>query len=255
NVGIVPGGVTEVPSIDKITSFLWRLNELREFIDNIYLPDVFTVAKVYSDYFFIGKGCGNLLSYGSYELDGKEPDLTKRERLFKQGIIFTDLNPGTLDLNRISEDVKYSWYESLTTGRNPAQGEIKLDEGKNGAYSWIKSPRYDGEVYEVGPLARLLIRYASNEPTVQALVDSVLARFRVSPDALFSVLGRHIARALDTKFVADSMQGWLLQLEPGEPVCIDYTIPEEAQGMGLTEAARGALGHWMEIKEGRIANY
>ena len=90
---------------------------------------------------------------------------------------------------------------------------------------------------------------------MRSLVDSVLARSNTSPDALFSVLGRHITRALGTKFVADSMPGWLLQLKPGEPVCTDYAIPEEAQGMGLVEAARGALGHWVEIKEGKIANY
>jgi len=65
--------------VDKIASFLWRLNELRDFIDNVYLPDVLTVAEIYSDYFAIGKGCGNLLSYGGYELDSKEPDLTRFE--------------------------------------------------------------------------------------------------------------------------------------------------------------------------------
>ena len=255
NMGIVPGGVTEVPTIDKIASFLWRLNELRDFIDNVYLPDVLTVAEVYSDYFEIGKGCGNLLSYGSYELDGKEADLAKRQRLFKQGTISTDLKLGKLDPDRISEEVKHSWYASSSTGRNPARGETTADTGKKGAYSWIKSLRYDGEVYEAGPLARLLVTYASGEPTVKGLVDSTLAKFKASPSALSSVLGRHAARALETKFIADSMPGWLLQLKPGEPVCISCTIPEEAQGMGLIEAARGALGHWMEIKESKIANY
>ncbi len=255
NMGIVPGGVTEVPTFDKIASFLWRLNELRDFIDNVYLPDVLAIAEIYSDYFEIGKGCGNLLSYGSYELDGKEADLTKRQRLFKQGTISTDLKPGKLDPDKISEEVKHSWYASSSTGRNPARGETAPDMGKKGGYSWLKSPRYDGEVYEAGPLARLVVTYASGEPTVKALVDSVLAKFKASPSALFSVLGRHAARALETKFIADSMPSWLLQLKPGEPVYIDYAIPEEAQGVGLTEAARGALGHWIEIKGGKIANY
>ncbi|MBA7711829.1 Periplasmic [NiFe] hydrogenase large subunit [subsurface metagenome] len=255
NVGIVPGGVTEVPTVDKIASFLWRLNELRDFIDNVYLPDVLTVAEAYSDYFEIGKGCGNFISYGAYELDGKEADLTKRERLFRPGTISTDLKPDKLDPNKISEEVKNSWYASSTTGKNPAQGETQPDTSKAEAYSWIKSPRYDGKVYEAGPLSRVLVTYASGEPTLKALVDSTLARFSASPSALFSVLGRHAARALETKFIADSMPGWLLQIKPGEPVYIDYTMPEEAQGMGLTEAARGALGHWIEIKEGKIANY
>ena len=255
NVGIVPGGVTEVPTVDKIASFLWRLNELRDFIDNVYLPDVLALAEVYSDYFDIGKGCGNLLSYGGYELDGKEPDLTKRKRLFKQGRISTKLKPSEVDPNLITEQVRHSWYASSTTNRNPAQGETTPDELKKGAYSWLKSPRYGGQVYEVGPLARVLVTYAKGEPTMKSLVDSILARFKASPDALFSVLGRHAARALSAKFVADSMPGWLLQLKPGEPVYIGYSLPEESQGMGLVEGARGALGHWVEIKEGKIANY
>jgi len=255
NVGVVPGGVTEVPTVDKIAAFLWRLNELRDFIDNIYLPDVLTVAEAYSDYFAIGKGCGNFISYGSYELDGKEADLTKRQRLFKQGTISTDLKLGQLDPVKISEQVKHSWYASSSTSRNPAQGETQPDTTKDEAYSWLKSPRYDGKVYEAGPLSRVLATYASGEPTLKGLVDSVLAKFSASPSALFSVLGRHAARALETKLIADSMPGWLLQIKPGEPVYIEYDIPDEAQGMGILGAARGALGHWIEIKEGKIANY
>jgi hydrogenase large subunit len=127
--------------------------------------------------------------------------------------------------------------------------------GKKGAYTWVKAPRYDGKVYEVGPLARIAATYASGEPAVKKLVDSVLSKFKASPKALFSVLGRHAARALYTKFLADSMPEWLLQLKPGEPAYIDYTIPDEAFGMGLVDGARGALGHWIEIKDKKIANY
>ncbi len=255
NVGIVPGGVTVVPTVDKITSFLWRLNELRDFIDNAYIPDVLAVAEVYSDYFDIGAGCGNLLCYGSYELDGKEPDLLKRERLFKPGIISTDLKLGKIDPNKITEQVKHSWYADSTTGRHPTQGETVPEENKEGAYSWIKSPRYDGKVCEVGPLARVMVAYAGGNATVKGMVDSILTRFKAPPRALFSVLGRHAARALETKLIADSMVNWVLQLKPGGPVYTEYTIPQEATGMGLVDAARGALGHWIRIKEGKIANY
>ena len=255
NVAIVPGGVTEVPTVDKIASFLWRLNELRDFIDNAYLPDVLAVAEAYSDYFEVGKGCGNFLSYGSYELDGKEPDLTKRKRLFKQGTISAELNLEELDVSKISEQIEHSWYADATTGKHPAQGETKPEHGKKGAYSWIKSPRYDGKVYEVGPLARVLTTYASGNVRMKSLVDSVLTRFKASPSALFSVLGRHAARALSTKFIADSMPSWLLELKPGEPAYISYELPEEATGMGIVDASRGALGHWIEIKDRKIANY
>ena len=83
----------------------------------------------------------------------------------------------------------------------------------------------------------------------------MLGRFKAGPAALFSVLGRHAARALYTKLIADTMPGWLLQLKPGEPAYVDYEIPDESKGMGLVDAARGALGHWIEIKDKKIANY
>ncbi|MFC1908184.1 nickel-dependent hydrogenase large subunit, partial [Chloroflexota bacterium] len=78
---------------------------------------------------------------------------------------------------------------------------------------------------------------------------------KAPPSALFSVMGRHLARALSAKFIADSMEKWLLELKPGEPTCVEYTIPEESIGVGLTEGARGALGHWIEIKNKKIENY
>ena len=255
NCAIMPGGVTEVPTVDKIASFLWRLNEIRDFIDTVYIPDVLAVAEAYSDYFEIGQGCGNLLSYGSFDLETGETDLTKRQRLIKQGTVSTDLKLEKLDTGQITEAVKHSWYEDSTDGRHPTQGDTRPQPGKEGAYSWIKSPRYGGKVYEVGPLARVAVTYASGNPAVKALVDSVLSHVSAPPAALFSVLGRHAARALYTKLVADTMPEWLLQLKPGEPVCIDYEIPEESTGMGLVDAARGALGHWIEIKDQKIANY
>jgi len=255
NMTIVPGGVTEVPTVDKITAFLWRLNELRAFIDDVYIPDVLAVAGVYSDYFEVGAGCGNLLSYGSYDLDGTNPDYTKRKRLFKQGVVSTDLKLGELDTSQINEYVKHSWYADSITGRHPTAGDTVPQPEKAAGYSWVKAPRYDGKVYEVGPLARLVATYLSGDPTAKALVDSTLAHFKASPKALFSVLGRHAARALGTKIIADSMPGWLLQLKPGEPAYLPYELPDEGQGMGLVDAARGALGHWIEIKDKRIANY
>lgn len=255
NMTIVPGGVTEIPTIDKIASFLWRLNELRDFIDNVYLPDVLAAAEVYSDYFEIGGGCRRLLSYGSYELDGKEPDLTRRKRLFKQGTVGPDLKLEALDTAAIAEYVKHSWYDDSISGKKPTQGDTVPREGKDGAYSWVKAPRYNGDVYEVGPLARVVATYLAGDEKVKSIVDPALAKFKAKPQVLFSVLGRHLARAVSCKVVADTMPGWLLQLKPGEPVYQEYEIPDESTGMGLVDAARGALGHWIEIKDKRIANY
>ncbi len=255
NMGVVPGGVTETVTIDKIASFLWRLNELRDFIDNVYISDVLAVAEAYPDYFEIGAGCGNLLSYGLWDLDGTNPDYTKRKRLVKQGTLSADMKPGEVDPNKIMEYVKHSWYADSSSGKHPSQGMTEPQYGKNGAYSWVKAPRYGGKVYEVGPLAGMAVTYASGEPTVKTMVDSVLSKFKASPKALFSVLGRHAARALITKYVADSMPGWLLQLKPGEPAYVEYEIPDESNGMGLVDGARGALGHWIQIKDKKIANY
>lgn len=97
--------------------------------------------------------------------------------------------------------------------------------------------------------------YAKGDPVMKEMVNGALSKLKASPSALFSVLGRHLARALSAKFIADSLEGWALQLKPGEPAYVEYEIPDEATGMGLTDAARGALGHWIEIKDKKIASY
>jgi len=255
NMGIMPGGVTSTPTVDNMASFLWRLKELQEFIDNVYLPDVIAVAGVYSDYFEIGHGCGNLLAYGSYELDGKEADLTKRKRFFKPGRTSTNLEFNEFDPTKITEQVKHSWYADSISDRHPSEGDVVLDEEKRGAYSWLKSPRYDKAVFEVGPLARIMVNYVNNNPRVRSFVDSTLSGANLKPEDMFSVMGRNLARALETKLIADAMPDWILQLKPGEPAYVSYELPEESTGMGLVGAARGALGHWIQIKEGKIANY
>jgi len=255
NVGIIAGGVTEKPTTDKITNFLWRLNELREFIDNVYIPDVIAVAKKYSDYFQIGKGCGNYLAYGVFDLEGNEKNYLSRKRLLRSGRTSTDLTYKTVDSSKITEDVKHSWYDDSQTHKHPLDCETIPKKDKKNGYSWIKSPRYEGGVYEVGPLARILINYISGDEPTKKLVDSVLSEFNARPDVLFSVLGRHAARAIESKLVADNMADWVLQLNPEEPVFVEYQMPEEAEGMGLTEAPRGALGHWLKIKNKKIENY
>jgi hydrogenase large subunit len=256
NVGIVPGGVTEVPTVDKIASFLWRLNEIRDFIDTVYIPDILAVAESYGDHFEIGRGCGAYLAYGGFDMDGREVDLIKRKRFLPSGTVSAaDLRPNDLDAAKIREEVRHSWYADSSGGRHPSQGETSPQPGKDGAYSWLKSPRYDGRVHEVGPLARMVVAYARGHEKVKGLIDTALAQIGAPVEALLSALGRHAARALETKLVADAMADWVLQLKPGEPVYADYELPDEAQGMGLTEAPRGALGHWLAIKDGRIASY
>jgi len=247
NVGIVPGGVTEKPTEDKITNFLWRLNEIRDFIDNTYIPDVLAVAKTYDDYFAIGVGCRRLLAYGGFDLP--------TGKLFKAGVVSPDLKPETFTKENITEDVKHSWYADSSSGKNPAQSQTKPNPNKQRGYSFIKSPRYKDNVYELGPLARMVSNYVQGETITKELVDLVLGEFSAGVDALYSVLGRHAARALEAKFVADAMVDWLTCLKPDEPIIVDSETPEHANGAGLTEAPRGSLGHWITIKDKKIDRY
>lgn len=250
---IAPGGVTIIPRIDNITTSLWRLKELTDFIDNVYIPDVITVAEVYRDYFQIGTGCKNLLSYGLFDLNA-EPDVTKRQRFFPMGRMSNGkIEP--VDSKKITEDITASWYDS-PSHLHPGKGETKPNPVKPGAYSWLKAPRYDGQVYEVGPLARMAMAYQSKtNPKAVQLIDDSLGKLRVGPEALYSVMGRHLARALECKLVADELGSMIMQVKLEEPVCTEHKIPDSAQGMGLWCAARGALGHWIDIKEGKIARY
>jgi len=247
NVGIVPGGVTEKPTEDKITNFLWRLNEIRDFIDNTYIPDVLAVAKSYDDYFAIGVGCRRLLAYGGFDLP--------TGKLFKAGVVSPDLKPETFTKENITEDVKHSWYADSSSGKNPAQSQTKPNPNKQRGYSFIKSPRYKDNVYELGPLARMVSNYVQGDTITKELVDSVLGESSAGVDALYSVLGRHAARALEAKFVADAMVDWLTCLKPDQPIIVDSEIPEHANGAGLTEAPRGSLGHWITIKDKKIDRY
>jgi hydrogenase large subunit len=247
NVGIVPGGVTERPAEDKITNFLWRLNEIRDFVDNTYIPDVIAVAKAYGDYFEIGKGCKRLLAYGGFDLPTGE--------LFKGGVISPDLQAEPFVKENITEDLKHSWYSDSGSGKSPAEGETKPELKKKEAYSFLKSPRYKGEVCELGPLARMVSNYAQGDAKTKELVDSALGELGAGVDALFSVLGRHAARALEAKLVADAMVDWLQALKPNEPTIVQHEIPDQAEGAGLTEAPRGSVGHWMTVKDKKIERY
>lgn len=250
---MAPGGVSIMPRLDNITTSLWRLKELTEFIDTVYLPDVVTVAEVYRDYFQIGVGCKNYLTYGLMDLDA-EPDVTKRKRFFPMGRM-VDKKFEPVDPSKITEDVKSSWYDS-PSGLHPSKGKTNPNPAKVGAYSWLKAPRYEGKPYEVGPLARVAMAYTKKDnPKIVQLVDEALSTLQLPPEALCSTMGRHLARAIECKVVADSLTDMIMQVKLDEPVCADHTIPDSAQGMGLWCAARGALGHWVEIKEGKIARY
>jgi hydrogenase large subunit len=228
-ITMVVGGVTVTPTVDKIASFLWRLREIAAFVNDVYIPDVLALAEVYEDYKKIGVGCGNLLSYGGFPEDAKA-----KEKLFKSGRYIKG-RVLSLDPAKITEDVKYSWYKNSTTGKHPYSGATEPEPGKDGGYTWLKAPRYEGQPYEVGPLARMWV----NGDYRQGI----------------SVIDRHAARALEAKKLAEVMERWVLELKPGQPAYAESKVPESAEGMGLTEGARGALGHWIKISNKKIENY
>lgn len=229
HVGFVPGGVTQKPTVDNIKSFLWRLRKVQDFINSVYVPDVMAIASAYSDYKKIGVGHKNLLAYGVFDLDS-----TGKTKLFKRGR-YTGGKLLDVDAAKITEDVKYSWYEDKTSGKGPADAATEPQPHKPQAYSWVKAPRYDGAPYEVGPLARMWINGDYKEG--------------------ISVIDRHAARALETQKVANVMEGWLTQLKLDKPIWAECSVPESADGHGMVEAPRGALGHWIRIRNHKIENY
>jgi Ni,Fe-hydrogenase I large subunit len=248
-IAIMPGGVCEKPTVDKIASYLYRLKEIQSFIDNVYIPDVVAVAKAYPHYWEIGKGCGNLLAYGVFE------ENNEGTQKYISGGAYIDGETYPLDPQKIAENVKYSRYSSKS-GLHPSQGETIPKPDKKNAYSWLKSPRYDNKVCEVGPLARMAVNHLQGtNAAASKLVSDTLKQLNLPVTALFSVLGRHAARALECKVVADKCADWIMQLDPSKPVHTKFEIPDQATGMGLTGGPRGALGHWISIKDKKIDRY
>ncbi|PZU89549.1 MAG: HupV protein [Shinella sp.] len=181
----------------------------------------------------LGKGPGKLLSYGAYH--------TAESSLLPAGVMQADGTVSALDIEGISEDVAHSWF--VRTGDRPWDAETIPVAEKEGAYSWAKAPRLDGFPVETGAAARLAV---AGHPLVQALI---------ARDGGTSVRTRVVARLIETALLVYSMQGWLRQLRLKDEFCSHFALPEEASGVGLVEAARGALGHWMAVRSDRIERY
>lgn len=255
DTSVFPGGALETVTPDKIAAFRGRLERVRRFIDESYLEDVWAIARAYPDYFTLGRGPESYLSFGMLDLDS-EPNLTRRRRALLAGVLDGKvLTLGALDPSQIAEEVGRSWYRSGSK-LHPSHGETVADPSRSDGYSFVKAPRYAGRACEVGPLARILIADAAGHDRVRRLVAGTLSTLRRDMSALRSVLGRHIARALESKLIADSMAEWALELRPGEPTRVrPRRQPRGASGMGITEAPQGALGHWLRIEDGLIASY
>ena len=207
---IVPGGVTQEVTVTNIVACGSMLKTLRQFIDSAYIPDVLAVARAFPDYLKIGAGCGNFLSYGVFP-ESSDGDKRLLARGVVQGGKLLKFDPG-----KITEDVRHSWFSS-PSGLHPTRSRTTHDPKKAGAYSWIKAPRYGGQVMEVGPLARLLVAYHSGDKAVRGIVDRTASGLGVELGDLVSVMGRHAARAIECKLVADACVRWLAALRPSTP--------------------------------------
>lgn len=265
----------------SIAFFLELCKKARAFVEQVYIPDLIAVASFYKDWAGYGEGVGNFLACGEFPLDG----LPNTDNYWlPSGIIRAkDLaNVEKIDIKKIEEYVTHSWYnydggddkgkhpfEGETsvkyTGPKPAAGKAYEELDTNAKYSWVKAPRYDGLAMEVGPLSRMLVAYASGHPEVKAAVGFVLEKLGVGAGALFSTLGRTGARGVETLVVAQKMESMILELAKnigkGDVMIADNsrwdpsTWPNEARGHGWHEAPRGALSHWVNIKDKKIANY
>ncbi len=256
------------------------INSMKNFVSQAYVPDTLAIAGFYKDWFARGEGLGNFLCVGDLPSKGMDDP---GSYFFPRGIIL-DRDISTVhdfeldDPNGIQEFVAHSWYDysgGKEAGLHPWQGETNLNYtgpeppythlNVEESYSWLKSPRWQGKAMEVGPLARVLMLYAKGHEPTRELVGSVLTQLDAPVEALFSTLGRTAARTLETAILADAMQGWLDQLignirsgttqtfndELWEP----SSWPKRCEGVGIMEAPRGALSHWIVIENEKIANY
>ena len=258
-----------------------------EFTEQVYIPDLIAIAKFYKSWTYGGGLSGkNVMSYG--DIPDRANDYSASNLLLPRGAIINgDLSKvheiDLKDPEQIQEFVTHSWYKypDETKGLHPFDGitEPNFELGKNtkgtktnikeidegGKYSWIKAPRWRGHAMEVGPLARYIIGYAQKNPEFKEPVDALLKELDVPVTALFSTLGRTAARGLECGWAARKMSYFfdklMANLKAGDLNTANIekwepsTWPKEAMGAGFSEAPRGALGHWIKIKDTKIDNY
>ena len=256
------------------------INKMQAFVDEVYVPDLLAIAGFYKDWGLRGEGLGNFLTYGDFPEKGMDDPASF---MIPSGAILNrDLTTvHDVDMNaadEIQEYVAHSWYD-YEGGKNealhPYDGETSLNYSGpkppyeqldvEQSYSWLKSPRWKGHAMEVGPLARVLMLYATGHEQTRELVGMTLKTLDVPVDALFSTLGRTAARGLETKIVADNMQTWynnlVANIKAGDTRTFNEQLwepsswPAQARGVGFMEAPRGGLAHWIVIEDQVIKNY
>jgi len=297
---IVVGGVTCVQDIQnpsRIALYKQILKDSLEFVKGAYIPDVYMAGTAYakeatdaSQSFHatkhkgtLGKGVGgagggilSYMSYGDFRLD--DTGFYNSELFFKRGLVLGgDISKIVeLDESKITEDVTHSWYEGTGAPEHPYVGTTipkytgleKKDDGyaylkTQDKYSWIKSPLYDGQKVEVGPLARVVVGYVGGDARTKKYAGNFLKRSGLPLTVLFSTVGRTAARAIETEMIGDAMIEWVDELAKNAAsgdlstwTEFDFdSVSADTKGRALAEAPRGALGHWVKIKDGKVENY
>ena len=276
----VVGGVTCVQDIKnpaRIAEFKQILKKAQKFTKQSYLPDVYMAGTMYADEAIegIGGGIGNYMCYGGFNQD--DLPFYESSKLFPSGIVKNrDLTKVfDIDQTKITEDVTHAWYEGTTnlhpydgvtkpayTGFARKEDNIAYLDTKN-KYSWIKSPLYDDERMEVGPLARMIVGVARGDERISKYVTTFLKNGNLPIKVLFSTVGRTAARAIETELMVDIMMTWIDELASNVAhgdlsTWTEFNfdnVSKDAQGFGMEEAPRGGLGHWIKIKDGKVANY
>ncbi|MEJ5305455.1 MAG: nickel-dependent hydrogenase large subunit [Ignavibacteria bacterium] len=256
------------------------LDDAQQFVEQVYLADVFAVAPFYLEWANYGGGLTNYLAYGDLPTAGYN-EVSKFK--FPRGVVLdrnlNEVHPvDGKNLEEIQEYVTHSWYEYSVGDDKPLHpwsGETKFNYtgpkppydylNVDGKYSWLKTPRWNGKPMEVGPLARLIVGYASGNVEIKEAVNEALKKLNVPATVLFSTLGRTAARAIETRLIAiwakEFYQQLLNNIKNGDTRTFNpekwepSTWPSEAKGVGMTEAPRGALAHWIVIKNQKIENY
>ena len=268
---------TDTPSalgVERLMAIKGWIDELADFVKNVYLVDVAAIGAYYADWTKVGAGVTDYLCVPDIPTDtrGTQFELpggyvpNKDLAAFKPIKAFAD----EFWVKGVAESTKHSWYEDSAKPLHPYQGETKpqyTDFKDDAKYSWLKSPTFYGKPAQVGPLARVLCMLAAgHEPTKKYATQtldtvSALAKTRVGLEAMHSTIGRHAARAVSCAVQVDMLeQQWtslMTNIARGDFKTYNKPVfPKgELMGMGYHEAPRGALSHWVVIENGKIRNY
>ena len=275
-------GIDDVSGInaERLALVHQLLKDGKEFIEQVYIPDLMAIASYYKDWGAIGGGLGNYLVFGDLPTNGFADTSSFK---FPSGAILNKDISKVYDVDlRNDEEVKeyitHSWYEyegGDKVGLHPWKGESKVKYSgpmppfehlnTDEKYSYLKTPRWKGNAMEVGPLARVLVGYARGREDYQEIVNKTLTDLNVPVTALFSTLGRTAARGLESvlasQWALEFYDQLIANIRSGNTTMAETskfdpdTWALTSMGVGFGEAPRGALAHWINIENKKIANY